>query len=161
MAYMADFLNPYLENGVTRDLIGIVLILGGKKGWLNVWAIGKKPAWVCHFILWCISLIGQWRTALSQADGPDIGSINDYWNISRKKGVAVHVLLSLVLLCHDMPYLLGDVFSASCLSCAVDGWSQLEAWTPTPQSCIIPCADTVAFWGGFPSVTWANRNPIH
>lgn len=160
MAYMVDFLNPYLENSATSDLIGIVL-KSGKKQWLNVWAIGKKPTWVCHFILPCISLIGQWCTALCEADGPVIGNINNYWNITRKKGIAAHVLLSLDLLCHDMLNLTDDMFTGSCLSCAVDGWSQLETRAPTPRSCIIPCADAVAFWGSFPSVTWASRNPIH
>lgn len=33
MAYMANFLNPHLENSVTRDLIGLIgLISGEKKG---------------------------------------------------------------------------------------------------------------------------------
>lgn len=160
MAYMADFLNPYVENSVTTDLIGIVLKTG-KKQWLSIWGIGKKPIWVCHFVLLYVSLIGQQCVALSQADGPFIGNINNYWHISRTKGIAVHVLLNLDLLCHDMFNLIDYMFTASCLSWAADGWSQLEAWTPTPRSCIILCADAVAFWGRFPSVAWANRNPVH
>lgn len=131
MAYMADFLNPYVENSVTTDLIGIVLKTG-KKQWLNIWGIGKKPIWVCHFVLLYVSLIGQQCVALSQADGPFIGNINNYWHISRTKGIAVHVLLNLDLLCHDMFNLIDDMFTASCLSWAADGWSQLEAWTPRP-----------------------------
>lgn len=158
--WLVGFLNPYLENSVTSDLRGILLISGKKKR-LNVWAIGKKPAWVCHFVQLCILLIGQWFTALSHTDGPDIGNINNYWDTTRKKGVAVHVLFSLDLLCHDMLNLFDDMFLASCLSCAADWWSQLEAWIPTPRCCIIPCADAFAFWDGFPSVTWVNRNPVH
>lgn len=113
--------------------------------------------WVCHFLLLWIRLIRQWCTALSQADTPNVGIINNYWVIDRKKGVAIYLLFSLNFVCHDVLNLF-DMLTARWLSYAADGWSQLDAHIPTPRSCIMPCADAVAVWARFPSVTWANRN---
>lgn len=78
MAYMADFLNPYLENSVASDLIGVVLI-SGKKRMIECLSNWKEAN--TEFVLsYCCAthLIGQWYTALSQADGPDIGNISNY-----------------------------------------------------------------------------------
>lgn len=77
MAYMDDFLNPYLENSVTSDVIGIALISGKKRviKHLSNW----KEANMSLSFRTAVHLTD--RTVvyrLSRADGAGIGNINNY-----------------------------------------------------------------------------------